>query len=164
MSSCLSIMRTIRRLLCTTKNITMTAMRYVVRITIVYHICCLSRHSLQLILPVFVLPTTIMESVINLSDRMLSTDEISVLSRGLKFCPTPACPDPGLGRDDLDKLHRRLRLKSFFEDLPKNDDTVSEIEQNRLRNDSNLHSRVAFKHSKFKRPSTWRGPSRSLYS
>jgi len=100
-----------------------------------------------------------MESVINLSNRVLTLDEISILSRGLKFCPTPACPDPGQGKEDLDQLHRRLRLKSFFEELPKDDrETLSETEKRKLREDPNLNSQVAFKHTKFKRPSTWRGP------
>ena len=96
-----------------------------------------------------------MESVINLSNRVLTLDEISILSRGLKFCPTPACPDPGQGKEDLDQLHRRLRLKSFFEELPKDDrETLSETEKRKLREDPNLNSQVAFTHSKFKRPST----------
>ena len=57
-----------------------------------------------------------MHGVLNLSTRPLSKEEISLLSRGLKFCPTPPCPVPGLGRDDLDELHRSLRLMAHFYD------------------------------------------------
>ena len=94
-----------------------------------------------------------MESVINLSTRKLSTDEMSILSRGLKFCPTPPCPDPGQGREDLDKLHRRLRLKSHF--VPSQNTSTATVFN---RNDPNLFSSKAFSHHKFKKPSTWRGP------
>ena len=33
--------------------------------------------------------------VINLSKIKLSNDQISLLSKGLSFCPTPGEPDPG---------------------------------------------------------------------
>ena len=58
------------------------------------------------------------QGVVNLSNRPLTQYEITLLQRGLKFCPTPACPDPGDGRADLDALHRRLRLMSFYEERP----------------------------------------------
>ena len=49
------------------------------------------------------------KEVVSLSCRKLTEDELSVLSKGLKFCPTPDTPDPGEVREDLDKLHKRLR-------------------------------------------------------
>jgi hypothetical protein len=54
--------------------------------------------------------------VINLSAHTLSPDEISVLSKGMNFCPTPGAPDSGESRTDLDNLHRRLRLRYHFRD------------------------------------------------
>ena len=105
-----------------------------------------------------------MEGVINLSHRTLSEDEVSLLMRGLKFCPTPPCPDPGQGREDLDKLHRNLRLKSHFEDPSLVQDEIEPgASQADTRNDPNLLSPWPFKHNKFKRPSSWRGPIGPTY-
>ena len=99
-----------------------------------------------------------MNGVLNLSKRPLSSDEISLLSRGLKFCPTPPCPDPGAMRDDLEALHRRLRLMAHFED-PENDlGTQEDPDQFDNADKNNLHSHKPFKHNKFKNKSTWRGP------
>ena len=54
-------------------------------------------------------------AVLNLSDHDLSTDELSLLERGLNFCPTPGEPHLGDLRRDLDSFHRRLKIKSFFD-------------------------------------------------
>ena len=54
------------------------------------------------------------QSVINLSKRELSKDEISLLSKGLKFCPTPRDLDRGKIKTDLEQFGRRLRLRWFF--------------------------------------------------
>jgi hypothetical protein len=54
--------------------------------------------------------------VLNRSIIDLTQSQISLLSRGLKFCPTPDSLDPGESRQDLDDLHRRLRLKYQFSD------------------------------------------------
>ena len=54
-------------------------------------------------------------TVVNLSKYHLSDSELSLLERGLNFCPTPGEPDMGQLRRDLDSFHRKLRLKSFFE-------------------------------------------------
>ena len=54
--------------------------------------------------------------VVNLSDYELSKDEIEVLFKGLKFCPTPGFPDAGELRDDLDRIHRTLRQKAFYDE------------------------------------------------
>ena len=47
------------------------------------------------------------KEVVNLSSRILTKDELSVLSKGLKFCPTPDTSDWEVG-EDLDRLHKRL--------------------------------------------------------
>jgi hypothetical protein len=57
--------------------------------------------------------------VVNLSDHVLTKDEYSVLTKGLKFCPTPNKPDPGELKQDLDRLHKRLRQIAFY-DNPEN--------------------------------------------
>ena len=36
--------------------------------------------------------------LVNLSDLTLTKDQIQVLSKGLKFCPTPGAPDPGVSQ------------------------------------------------------------------
>jgi hypothetical protein len=46
----------------------------------------------------------------------LTKDQESVLTKGLNFCPTPTDPDPGQYKIDLDSLHRRLRLRTKFQD------------------------------------------------
>ena len=91
-----------------------------------------------------------MSGVLNLSSRLLSTDEITVLSRGLKFCPTPPCPDPGQGREDLEALHRRLRLLSHFKDIEGVDDNTQDTANTNTQLNDNLLSLTPFKHTKFK--------------
>ena len=78
--------------------------------------------------------------VVNLSDKHFTKDQLSVLSKGLNFCPVPKEPKPGDLRTDLDRLHRRLRLHSFFKD-----DEELEITEG-----GNLYSLSEFKHLKFK--------------
>ena len=86
--------------------------------------------------------------VINISKHKLTDDEVSILSKGLNFCPTPDAPDPGELRTDLDSLHRRLRLRYHFRD-----EEGSEWEP--LPDYANTHSFTAFEHQKFKLPSTF---------
>ena len=50
------------------------------------------------------------KGVINLSNHVLTDSELSVLSRGLNFCPTPTSWDFSDVMDGLDLLHRRMRL------------------------------------------------------
>ena len=54
------------------------------------------------------------KSIVNLSIN-LNRDHISVLNRGLKFCPSPTSPNVGELREDLDRFHKRLRQIAFFE-------------------------------------------------
>jgi hypothetical protein len=89
--------------------------------------------------------------VINLSKYQLDKDEISVLSRGMNFCPTPGAPDPGEYRTDLDSLHRRLRLRYHFRDDDGSEwDAPTDMD--------NLRSHSPFAHSKFKLPSRFNPP------
>ena len=54
------------------------------------------------------------KGVINLSNHVLTDSELSVLSRGLNFCPTPTSWDFSDVMDGLDRLHCRMRLTQFF--------------------------------------------------
>ena len=62
-------------------------------------------------------------NVINLSTFDLTTNHISLLERGLKFCPTPGKPNIGELREDMDHLHTRLRQVAFFENPEKKEKT-----------------------------------------
>ena len=96
--------------------------------------------------------------VVNLSDRPLTQEEITLLNRGLKFCPTPPCPDPGLAREDLGTLHRRLRLLAFYEENPLEAFKIPRPNNSLVTVAINRPNNLPFKDSKFKNKSTWRGP------
>ena len=51
------------------------------------------------------------ENVVNLSNRKLNKAEVSLLSKGLTFCPTPNSVDKLVLKEDLEKFGRTLRLK-----------------------------------------------------
>ena len=53
-------------------------------------------------------------NVINLSKRNLTKEEISVLSKGLQFVPTPKHFHKAFLREELQNFGRKLRLKWFF--------------------------------------------------
>ena len=56
-------------------------------------------------------------SIANLSSYTFTDAEISVLSKGLGFCPIPGAPDIGNIIHDLDAFKRRTRLQLFSLDL-----------------------------------------------
>jgi hypothetical protein len=89
--------------------------------------------------------------VLNTSKYNLTKDEVSILAKGLNFCPTPGAPDPGDLRTDLDSLHRRLRLRYHFRD-----EDGSEFDL--PLDDANTHSFTPFANSKFKLPSRFNPP------
>ena len=53
-------------------------------------------------------------NVINLSTRILSNAEISLLSKGLKFIPTPTSVNKALIKEELECFGRKLRLLWHF--------------------------------------------------
>ena len=55
-------------------------------------------------------------AIVNLSKYILQDPEISVLSKGLGFCPTPGAPDIGDIIQDLDNFKRKTRIQLFFTD------------------------------------------------
>ena len=53
-------------------------------------------------------------SVVNLSRRELSEEDVSLLSKGLKFSPTPTDIDKAQLKSDIDAYKRRMRLRWHF--------------------------------------------------
>ena len=96
------------------------------------------------------------KSVVNLSSRVLNKVEVSILARGLSFCPTPKQLDAGQCRSDLDKLHRNLRLKAHFERRDKEDNNAQKKRDSQV--GLNLFATKPFKHKEFKVKSKWGGP------
>ena len=83
---------------------------------------------------------------------------ISLLSKGLNFCPTPGEPDRYKLRQDLDKFHVSLRRSVFFDKTP-----IAVPDQSTLLIESDTSSDdegTPFNHYKFKNPSNWnpKGP------
>jgi hypothetical protein len=94
-------------------------------------------------------PLVVMEkTVLNLSRTVLTEDQMSVLSKGLNFCPTPNDPDPGQYKIDLDSLHGRLRLRTRFTD------PEEPVIYNGMQGYDYLHSEP-FQHRKFRPTSTF---------
>ena len=57
-------------------------------------------------------------NIVNLSHHQLTSSQISLLDRGLKFIPTPTKIHTKLITDSLTRFTRNLKLKSFFADSP----------------------------------------------
>jgi hypothetical protein len=100
------------------------------------------------------------EPVVNLSSFQLTPAMISLLSKGLNFCPTPGEPDRYMLRRDLDRFHVNLRQRLHFS---KNLSSTLPLDQTSA--DSSMVStqtppQGAFEHYKFKNPSSWnpKGP------
>ena len=66
------------------------------------------------ILNYFISYLSLCYSVVNLSNMVVKDSHISLLSKGLNFCPAPRAATTGELKIDLDKFHRSLRLKSYF--------------------------------------------------
>lgn len=59
---------------------------------------------------------TAKKAVVNLSEYQLSEDELTLLSQGLTFCPTPRYNDRLLTHWDTLLFNRHLRLTHWFKD------------------------------------------------
>ena len=55
------------------------------------------------------------QNVFNLSDRVLTENEIKVLDKGLNFVPTPEKPDRLQIKNELEKLGRDIKLRMFYQ-------------------------------------------------
>ena len=95
--------------------------------TLVNHICCednLNSNNLhsdvsshlekEILLHLTLININKKNTVVNVSSRNLSSDEESLLSKGLNFCPTPGEPLLAQKHDDLEYFHNNLRWKLFF--------------------------------------------------
>ena len=60
-------------------------------------------------------------TVVNLSEIQLSPAEVTLLSKGLSFCPTPPQLDTFQLQNDLEDFYRCLRLKGIFYDSEESD-------------------------------------------
>jgi len=93
-------------------------------------------------------------SVINLSSFQLTPPMLSLLSKGLNFCPTPGEPDVHSLRQDLDKFHVSLRRTQHFSKQVSSDNTLDITSMSFL--DTPVGNEpVAFDHYQFRNPSTW---------
>ena len=108
------------------------------------------------------------DSVVNLSDFSLEPHHVSLLKRGLTFCPTPGEPDMADLKRDLDAFHRNVKLLSHFgKKIEKADAWSSQLSQKHkietcTESDGNSNtdqpSRAIlgpFGHYQFKNKSTW---------
>ena len=76
-------------------------------------------------------------SVVNLSRRELSEEDVSLLSKGLKFSPTPTDIDKAKRKEDLEAYKRRMRLRWHFRN---NMDSDSQDATDNNSNNSNTFS------------------------
>ena len=76
--------------------------------------------------------------IVNLSNYTLTHTDITVLLKGLGFCPTPGASDIGNTIHDLDVFKRKTRLHLFFSEY--NQDSSERITQ----------SGIPFEHKSFK--------------
>jgi len=97
-------------------------------------------------------------SVINLSSFPLTKPMVSILSKGLNFCPTPGEPNAFELRQDLDKFHVSLRRKQFFSKKIDLDDSTSSILNFSCSFNSLCRDDGPFNHQKFRNPSKWNPP------
>ena len=58
--------------------------------------------------------TSTFKNVVNLSRRVLTEPEVSLLSKGLKLCPTPKKVDLYLLRKNIKDYIRLIQLKEYF--------------------------------------------------
>ena len=100
------------------------------------------------------------KSIVNLSSLNLSKEHVSLLKKGLKFCPTPKPQNSGELREDMDRLHKRLRQIAFYESPGSDTDLLAlpPASLPTLPPDDNLHSLDPFKHRKFKLKAGGKGP------
>ncbi len=97
--------------------------------------------------------------VANYSTYTLDQDHISLLSKGLKFCPSPGKPDTGELREDMDRLHTRLRQIAFFENP---EDKFDPKVTNKINSNEIISKELEpFEHQKFKLKSNFKGAQTS---
>ena len=88
--------------------------------------------------------------VVNLSNYSIRFEELKILGRGLKFCPTPPLYDHGMAKESIDKFFRNANLFLFFSD------------ENNSHEKIELNSTDGFKHEKLKLPSKFNPPKPNM--
>jgi hypothetical protein len=102
---------------------------------------------------------TVGASVVNLSSISLTPAMITLLSKGMNFCPTPGEPDVHLLKQDLDKFHISLRRNYIFSKRVDSTTTL-DIDTTSILNSSSDDDSGPFDQPKFRNPSKWnpKGP------
>ena len=96
----------------------------------------------------------------NLSDWPLSQGQISLLNRGLGFCPTPGAKELSEEMVDLNEFHRKIRVKHHFHGQDEEDGTSPSQDREISENWANGSDNGGFAHQDFKPKSIWstKGP------
>jgi hypothetical protein len=99
-------------------------------------------------------------SVVNLSKVQLTESMISLLSKGLNFCPTPDEPDLHLLKQDLDAFHTSLRRSLFFNRRVDSNTSLDLSTMSQNLDTTHHDDSGPFDHYLFKNPSKWspKGP------
>ncbi len=93
--------------------------------------------------------------IVNLSSHTLSDDEISVLQKGLKFCPTPLKSDPGQYKEYLDRFIRSANLHTSFQNSQNEPPQTDEDLDLSLLNEDIDDTPKPFEHAELKPKSTF---------
>ena len=88
--------------------------------------------------------------VMNLSNYQIHYEELEILGKGIKFCPTPPLYDHGAVKENIDKFFRNANLFLFFSE---EDNSLSTTE---------LNSTDGFKHHELKVPSKFNPPKPNM--
>ena len=96
--------------------------------------------------------------VYNLSDYTLSEPEMSLLNKGLKFCPTPPKPDSGILIRDIESFFRSSSIKLHFSNLAEKDKTATLPDTGPVCTILIYAPKTAFHHPALKPKSRWNAP------
>ena len=83
-------------------------------------------------------------SVVNLSKKVLSEADINLLSKGLKFSPTPTDINKAELKEDLEVFKRRIRLKWHFKDNEDIREKDKDINKFKIKSNCNHLNRTPF--------------------
>ncbi len=92
------------------------------------------------------------ESVVNLSQYPLTNAQISLLGKGLNFCPSPGEPSLSDLFKDLDKFHLQLRRACFFANTASDTPSTS---SDATPSQDTQDTPPGFEHRKFTNRSEW---------
>ena len=90
--------------------------------------------------------------VVNLSDHKCMFSELSVLGKGLKFCPTPPKYCHGKLKESIDKFFQSASLKAYFK--PSGPEDPESILESSFLSENDAEPEL-FEHKDLKLPSTF---------